>query len=276
MKPTTYRINRFILHIGLIALGIITVFPFIWMLLSSFKPNSEIVSANPSLLPHVWTLENYLSISDKFNFFRLFGNSLFLALIITALVIYTSLLGGYVFAKYSFRGRGTLFAVVLSTMMITWAVVIIPRYTMFESAGLRGSYLSIILPAAFSGFGIFMMRQSISTIPNELLEAARIDGASESLIFHRIIVPLSANSISALAIFQFLWVWEDYLWPYLMITDQDKQVLSVGLTTFSGQYSTDYGGLFAATSISIIPVLLVYVIFQSRFVAGASSAAVKG
>ena len=96
-------------------------------------------------------------------------------------------------------------------MMITWAVVIIPRYTMFESAGLRGSYLSIILPAAFSGFGIFMMRQSISTIPNELLEAARIDGASESLIFHRIIVPLSANSISALAIFQFLWVWEDYL-----------------------------------------------------------------
>jgi multiple sugar transport system permease protein/raffinose/stachyose/melibiose transport system permease protein len=121
-----------------------------------------------------------------------------------------------------------------------------------------------------------MMRQSMNNVPDEILEAARIDGASELYIFHRIVAPLSVNAISALAIFQFLWVWEDYLWPYLMLTTPSKQVLAVGLTTFSGQYSTDYGGLFAATTVSIIPVVIVYVIFQKRFVAGAASAAVKG
>src|SRR5699024_1053292 len=148
------------------------------------------------------------------------------------------------------------------TMMIPWAVTIIPRYTMFADVGLKGSWASLIIPAVFSGFGIFMMKQSMDGIPDEVLEAARMDGASELYIFHRIVLPMSTNAISALAIFQFLWVWEDYLWPYLMIDDDSKQVLAVGLTTFSGRYSTDFGGLFAATTLSILPVLIVYLIFQ--------------
>lgn len=270
------RFLQILLHVVLVVLAIITVFPFVWMFFSSFKNNPEIVSANPSFFPKTWTIDNYVSISDKLNFFRLFANSIFLSVVITFLVVYVSLLGGFVFAKYRFRGRGIAFGIVLSTMMITWAVVIIPRYSMFEMVGMRGSYLSIIIPAFVSGFGILMMRQSTIGIPNEILEAARLDGASESYIFHRIVIPMSGNAISALAIFQFLWVWEDYLWPYLMITNQDKQVLAVGLTTFHGQYGTDYGGLFAAATISVIPVLLVYIIFQRRFVAGAASAAVKG
>lgn len=161
-------------------------------------------------------------------------------------------------------------------MMIPWAVTIIPRYTIFEGVGLQNSWWSIIIPGLLSGFGIFMMRQSMESLPDEVLEAARIDGASEIKIFHRIVLPMSVNAVSALAIFQFLWVWEDFLWPYLMINDDHKQVLAVGLTTFSGRYSTDYGGLFAATTISILPVLIVYLIIQKRFVAGAASAAVKG
>ncbi|MCI6574958.1 MAG: carbohydrate ABC transporter permease [Arcanobacterium sp.] len=277
MKLTVFqRVEQVVLHLVLIILGALTVFPFVWMLLSSFKTNPEIVAANPDFLPREWTLANYMSISNKLNFFQLFANSVFLAVVITILVVYISLLGGFVFAKYQFPGKGIAFGIILSTMMITWAVVIIPRYTMFDAAHLRGSYFSIVLPAAVSGFGIFMMRQSISGIPDEILEAARIDGASEFFIFHKIVVPMSRNAISALAIFQFLWVWEDYLWPYLMITDQDRQVLAVGLTTFKGQYGTDYGGLFAATTISVIPVLIVYLVFQRRFVAGAASAAVKG
>ncbi|OKL52373.1 carbohydrate ABC transporter permease [Buchananella hordeovulneris] len=265
-----------VLHALLGAIGVLTVFPFAWMLVSSFKSNSEINAAAQSFWPKSWTLDNYVSVQEKLEFFRLFANSIFLSVVITAIVIYTSLLGGFVFAKYQFRGRGAAFAIILSTMMITWAVVIIPRYTLFESAGLRGSYASIIIPAAISGFGIFMMRQSMTAVPDEILEAARIDGASEPYIFHRIVAPMCRNAISALAIFQFLWVWEDYLWPYLMITSQEKQVLAVGLTTFNGQYGTDYGGLFAATTISVVPVLVVYVVFQRRFVAGAASAAVKG
>ncbi len=256
-------------------IGIVTVFPFLWMILSAFKPNSEINAAEQTFLPKSWTIENFLSIQNNFDFLRLFGNSVFLSVTITAIVLYTSALAGFVIAKYSFRGRGLLFGFTVGTMMIPWAVTIIPRYTMFVDVGLQDNYLSIIIPAAISGFGIFMMRQNMHAVPDEVLEAARIDGASEIHIFHRIVLPMSTNAIAALAIFQFLWVWDDYLWPYLMINDSSNQVLAVGLTTFAGQYGTDYGGLFAATTISILPVIVVYIIFQRRFIAGVASAAVK-
>lgn len=270
------RLQTILLEGALCLIGITTIFPFVWMLLSAFKPNSEIRALNQTLLPQQWTFENFLDLQEKFNFVRFFANSLGIALVVTVITIYTSCLCGYVLAKYEFRGRNALFGFILGTMMIPWAVTIIPRYTMFEAWGLRDNYLSLILPAVLSGFGIFMLRQSMSDIPDAVLEAARIDGASEIYIFHRIVLPMSRNAISALAIFQFLWAWEDYLWPYLMIDNEDLQVLAVGLTTFNGRYGTDYGGLFAATTISVIPVLIVYLIFQKRFIAGAASAAVKG
>lgn len=270
------KIQTLALEAALLILGITTVFPFIWMVLSAFKPNSEIRSLDQTLLPVEWTFDNFLGLQDKFDFIRFFANSLGIAVIVTVVTIYTSCLCGYVLAKYEFRGRNAIFAFILGTMMIPWAVTIIPRYTMFAAWNLRDNYLALILPAVLSGFGIFMLRQSMDDIPDAILEAARIDGASEVYIFHRIVLPMSRNPISALAIFQFLWSWEDYLWPYLMMDSEDKQVLAVGLTTFNGRYGTDYGGLFAATTISVIPVLIVYLIFQKRFIAGAASAAVKG
>lgn len=270
------KLSEVVMFVGLLLVGALVVFPFVWMVLSAFKTNAEINALDQTLLPQHWTLENFTGIQERFAFFRLFGNSVFLSVTICALSIYTSAIAGFVLAKYQFRGRNALFAFILSTMMIPWAVTIIPRYTMFVAAGLQNSWWSIIIPGLLSGFGIFMMRQSMGAVPDEVLEAARIDGASEIKIFHKIVLPMSVNAVSALAIFQFLWVWEDFLWPYLMINDDKKQVLAVGLTTFSGRYSTDYGGLFAATTISILPVLIVYLVFQRRFVAGAASAAVKG
>lgn len=270
------RIGRVLLHLGLLVVGLVTVFPFVWMVLSAFKSNAEIAGLEQTLLPARWTVENFVSMQQNFDFVRLFGNSVLLAVSITAIAIYTSAICGFVLVKYRFRGRTAIFAFVLGTMMIPWAVTIIPRYTMFTGAGLQDNYLSLIVPAALSGFGIFMMRQNMDAVPDEVLEAARVDGASEVYTFHRIVLPMSVNAISALAIFQFLWVWEDYLWPYLMLNNPDLQVLAVGLTTFSGRFATDYGGLFAATTISILPVIAVYVIFQRRFIAGAAAAAVKG
>jgi multiple sugar transport system permease protein len=270
------RLASLVLHIGLLSAALVTVFPFAWMLLSAFKSNAEISALEQTLLPRRWTLENFINMQENFDFLRLFLNSVVLSTAITVIVVYTSCLSGFVLAKYRFRGRNLLFAFVLSTMMVPWAVTIIPRYTMFVDAGLRDSWASIIIPAALSGFGIFMMRQNMDAVPDEVLEAARIDGASEIRIFHRIVLPMSINAISALAIFQFLWVWEDYLWPYLMLNSDELQVLAVGLRTFSGRYATDFGGLFAATTISILPVLVVYVVFQRRFIAGAASAAIKG
>lgn len=270
------RVLSIVLSIVLMLVGIITVIPFVWMVLSSFKTNEEIGALQQTLLPKFPTLENYTNLQSNFDFLRYFGNSIFIAVIVTALVIYISCLCGFVLSKYEFKGKKIVFGMVMMTMMIPWSVTIISRYSMFTKAGLQDTYLSLILPIMVSGFGIFMMKQDIGTLPDELLEAARIDGASEFSIFHKIVLPMSKNSISAIAIFQFLWVWEDYLWPYLMIDSEEKQLLAVGLTTFSGRYQTDYGGLFAATTISIIPVLIIYVIFQKRFVAGVAAGAVKG
>lgn len=274
MKPN--KIKLYAIHIFLIIFVILTVIPFFWMLSSSFKPASEIISHDQTFLPKAFTFDNYIKTQENFNFIRMFANSLFLASGITAMLVYTSVAAGYIFAKYEFRGKKILFGLILSTMMIPWSVTIIPKYTMMMKFGWIDSYLAFFIPALFNSFGIFLMKQSITSIPNEMIEAARMDGASESTILHKLVFPVSKNTIIAFIIFNFLWVWEDYLWPYLIISSEKKQVLSVGLKMFSGQYATDYGGLFAATSISIIPVLIVYIFFQKKFIEGVTSSSVKG
>lgn len=268
------RVQRILFEIFLLAASVVVVVPFVWMLISSFAPNSEIVKVNGPLFPKMSTFGNYIKVKD-FNFLQMFGNSIFISVTLTVLIIYTSAIIGYVLAKYKFRGRKLLFAVILGTMMIPWAVTIIPKYEMMMQFKWLDSYKALIIPAMVSGFGIFMFKQSITSLPDSLLEAARMDGASEWYIFHRIVLPMQKNTIASLAIFQFLWAWEDFLWPFLVITTQTKQLLSVGLRIFSGQYGTDYGGLFAGTTISIIPVIIVYVIFQKQFISGIASGSVK-
>lgn len=275
-NPKTARtIGSVILTVLLFVVALITIVPFLWMFISSFAPNSEIVKINGGLFPTPSTLDNYVSIQENFNFLRLFGNSVFVATVKTVIIIYTSALLGFVFAKMRFFGRDFLFAIVMSTMMIPWAVTIIPQYEMMVSFGWLNSYKALIIPGLVSGFGIFLFRQSISGISDELIEAARLDGASDTRIFHSLILPLSHNTIAALAIFTFLWNWEDYLWPFLMITDESKQLLAVGLKAFNGQYGTDYGGLFAATSLAIVPVIIVYMVFQKQFIAGIATGSSK-
>ena len=275
-NPKTARtIGSVILTVLLFVVALITIVPFLWMFISSFSPNSEIVKINGGLFPTPSTLDNYVSIQENFNFLRLFGNSVFVATVKTVIIIYTSALLGFVFAKMRFFGRDFLFAIVMSTMMIPWAVTIIPQYEMMVSFGWLDSYKALIIPGLVSGFGIFLFRQSISGISDELIEAARLDGASDTRIFHSLILPLSHNTIAALAIFTFLWNWEDYLWPFLMITDESKQLLAVGLKAFNGQYGTDYGGLFAATSLAIVPVIIVYMVFQKQFIAGIATGSSK-
>ena len=264
------------LNIVLIVCSILTVLPFIWMLCSSFKTNIEINALSQTFLPLNPTVQNYEDVLQKFDFLRYFFNSLIYALCITIMTIYTSALAGFVLCKYRFRGRQMLFTLILMTMMVPGVVTIIPRYSMMQTLGWVDSFKALIIPSIFTPFGIFMMRQACVGIPNEMLEAARIDGSNEFYTFHRIVLPQLRNSIVSIAIFQFLWAWDDYLWPYLVIRSGDKQLLSVALNLFSGRYSTDYAGLFAATSIAIIPVAIFYIIFQKRFIAGVSASAVKG
>ena len=270
------KVSSIALNALLLILGVVTVYPFVWMIFSSFKENQEIMALEQHLLPQKFIIDNYINMNAHFNFIRFFLNSIVITVVITLIVIYTSTICGFVLSKYKFKGRNLLFGFVLSTMMIPWCVTIIPKYSMIQAFGWMDSYKALIIPAMFSGFGIFMMKQHISALPDEILEAARIDGANEFYIFHKIVLPMSKNGIFSIAIFQFLWTWEDFLWPYLVITNKDKQLLAVGLKMFNGQYSTDYGALFAATAISIIPVLLIYLFFQKQFIAGIAASAVKG
>jgi multiple sugar transport system permease protein len=259
--------------LGLVS--VVALLPFAWMIASSFKANAEITSALPSFFPRAATGRNYSLVFSRFDFLGFFRNSLLVAGAKTAIIAYTSLVCGYVFAKYRFRLKEPLFALILGTMMIPWPVTIIPMYDIMTRLHLANSYASLIVPALLSSFGIFMMRQFISGIADSFIEAARIDGANELYILHRIIAPLCVNAISAIVIFHFLWSWEDFLWPYLMITDESRQLLPVALKNFNGRFYTNYGGLFAATALSIIPVLTVYLFFQKRFIAGVALAGIK-
>lgn len=267
--------KRVVFNAVLLVLALLTVIPFVWMLVSSFATNSDIVRISDSLFPRPSTLANYGDIQETFNFLRFFSNSVLICILKTAIVLYTSAVGGYVFSKLRFRGRKSLFGIILATMMVPWAVTIIPQYEMMLSFGLIDSYWSLILPFLVNGFGVFMMKQSMDSIDNEIIEAAKVDGAGDFRIFHTIMIPLSRNALSAIGIFVFLWNWEDYLWPFLMINDQNKQLLAVGLKLFNGQYGTDYGGLFAATTLAIVPVLLVYLFFQKRFISGLAAGSTK-
>ena len=273
MKRKTQAI---ILHAVLLVCSIATILPFLWMLSSSFKTNVEINALAQTFFPKNPTVQNYIDVVQKFNFLGYFRNSLVYALIVTVVSVYTSALTGFVLCKYQFRGRQAVFTMIMLTMLVPGVVTIIPRYSLMQGLGWLGSHKALLLPSLFTSFGIFMMRQASYAIPNEMLESARIDGANEFYIFHRIVLPQLHNSIISISIFQFLWAWDDYLWPYLVIRTEKKQMLSIGLNLFSGRFSTDYAGLFAATSIAIIPVVVFYIIFQKHFVEGVSSASIKG
>lgn len=269
-------LNMKLVYAALIIGSLAMLLPFIWLLASTFKIDAEIVGGNPTFFPQDPTIENYINMITQFHVGRYFMNSLVLSSVRTFIGVYTSLLCGYALAKHKFRGQNIVYGFILVTMMVPYFTTLIPMYNMVNSWGLNDTYAAIILPTLLSSFGIFMMRQyMIDGVPTELIEAAKIDGAGEFYIFHKIVIPQCVNMISALSIFLFLWNWEDFLWPYLVLSTDSKYPLSVALSQFTGQNVTHYGQLFAATAVTIIPILVVYLIFQKRFVEGVSMSGIK-
>ncbi len=262
---------------ALLAFGAVTMFlPFLWLILSTFKTNSEITMVPPSFFPRFFTLDNYYEVFKKFNIGRYFLNSTYLSVVKTSIGLYTSLLCGFIFAKYEFKFKKQIFSIVLFSMMVPYLTIVIPIYDLINKMNLSNTYTALVIVSLFSAFGIFMMRQYMQEgVPNELIEAARLDGASELRIFHSIAIPLSVNMISALVIFLFLWNWEDFLLPYLVLNDTKKFPLVVALNMFSGQNATNYAGLFAATAITIIPILVVYFMAQKRFIESVAMSGIK-
>lgn len=256
--------NYLILIIGAAAMLV----PFVWMLSTSFKPQSETITYPPRLLPLHPTLDNYLEVFDRLNIGRLYWNTAFVTTIKTAINVYTSTLLGYVFGKFRFRGRDLIFYLILSTWIIPFEVYMIPLYIMMVNMNLGDTYWALILPEISSAYAIFLFRQFMFTIPNDLIDAARIDGAGEWRIFHQLILPLSRPVLATLIAFYFMWNWNDFLWPLIVLTTSDKFVLPLGLALFVAQFGTQYGLTMAGASLAIVPVLIVFVAMQRYIIQG--------
>jgi multiple sugar transport system permease protein len=271
-KEKALRIlNWVILLIG----AIFMVVPFYWMVTTSFKYPSEVIAYPPIWIPTRVTLEHYEKIFTEMNFLRYFFNSAYISITVTAIVILTSAYVGYVFAKFDFWGKNAIFLCILATMMVPFPVTMIPMYLVMSRIGWVGSHKSLIIPALYSTFGIFMMRQFMHSIPNELREAAKIDGCGEFRIFWTIILPLTKSGLAALTIFTFMWNWDNFLWPLIVLNSDNAFTLPVGLAMFANQFWTDYALVLAGSTVTVAPVLLVFFLMQKRFIEGITLSGLK-
>jgi len=262
---------------AILTLGLLVVVgPFLWMALSSVKPEAEIRAVPPTWWPHTWTLGHYSDLFSRLDFPRYFTNSLIVAALVTAgNLLFCSLLG-YALAKLDFPGRTTLFRTVLAMLMVPGMVLFVPQFVLISNLGLANTYAGLVLPFLAGPFGVFLMRQFLLAIPDDLLEAARVDGAGEWRIFWRIVLPLARPALATLGILTFLTSWNNFLWPLVVATTADKYTLPVALALFSiGQNRTDYGLLLAGAVIVVLPVLIVFLMLQRHFMRGIATTGLK-
>lgn len=262
-------------HLLLLFGVLIMLFPFVWMFLSAFKPEQEILSVPPAIFPVKPVWDNFVQVYNRIPIFRYFKNSVLVAGISTIFVLVTSAFAGTVFAKYSFPFKNVLFIMVLGTTMIPFETYMIPFYIMVSKAGLVDTYIGIMSPLIITSFGIFLMRQHVASIPDDLMNAARIDGCSELGVFWNVILPLSKSLLSALAIFSFMFGWAFFVWPLIITNSADHFVMEVGLTMFQNQYTVEYGPLMAGTSLSVIPPLLVFIFLRRNIISGMATSGMK-
>lgn len=260
-----------------LGLGLIAVMsPFVWMALSSLKSEGEIRRVPPTWIPEAPTLDNFRDLFERLDFPQFFTNSTVVATAVTiGNLIFCSMLG-YVLAKADFAGKTTLFRLVLGTLMIPGMVTLVPLFVLVANMGLVNTYFGLILPFLAAPFGVFLMRQFFLGIPDELIDAARVDGASEARIFVQIVMPLAKPALATLAILTFLGSWNNFLWPLVVATTEDKYTLPVALALYStGQNQTDYGLLLAGAVVVVVPVLVVFLLLQRYFVQGVAMTGIK-
>lgn len=263
-------------YLILIVFTLIYLIPILWMAVSSFKPDAELFVYPPKLFPSHFSFENYIDAWNRGDFGLYFKNTTIVAVSATVLTVVINTMAGYAFAKYKFRGSTAIFLFFLATMMLPLEVLMIPIFQVIRVFKLYNNFWGLIIPSAATPAGVFLVRQYFLTIPNELMESARIDGASETKILLRLMLPLAKPVMSVLAVFAFLWRWNDYMWPLVVIRDTQKYTVQLALANFSGQYAVDWGSLLAMSVLTMIPVLIIFLIFQKQFMKGMVAGAVKG
>jgi multiple sugar transport system permease protein len=270
------RVARVLLYVVLIAGAALIILPFVYMLSTSLKSLDEVFSTPVQWIPDNFRWDNFSTAWREHPIPKYFKNSLIVAVCVTLLNLLTCSLAGYSFAKFCYPGRDLLFGIVLATLMIPLASLIIPLFMVVKSLGWVDSYWGLILPAGTSAFGIFLMRQHMRAIPDDLLDAARLDGSSEPRIFLGIVLPMSRTALSSLAIFIFMWNWDSFFWPLLVATDDTYRTLPLGIALFESSYGTNYPQLMAVALLAMLPVLVVFLVLQRNFIEALTMSGIKG
>jgi multiple sugar transport system permease protein len=261
----------------LIVTTFISLWPMYWLFVTAVTPTQETIKTPPDLIPIHASLSNFERLFAQATDYWQWGhNSLIIALAATLFHVVFDTLAGYGFAKKRFPGRDLLFWLILATLMVPDHVTLVPRYIVTRDLGLIDSILAVILPSTAAVFGIFLMRQYIQTLPSELEDAARIDGCSEIGVFWQVIMPLSKPAIGALAIFTFVRNWNDFLWPLIVLQKSPNYTLPVGVASLQGEFSTDYGIIFAGAALAALPMIIFFLMFQRYFLEGVRMGALKG
>lgn len=257
-------------------LVLVFLIPVLYIIFSSFKPINELFSTNPTFFPNQWTTNNYVEALQGGNFGRYIFNSFIVAVSSTILAVVINSMSGYALAKFRFKGDSVIMLIILSTIMLPLEIIMVPIFSVLKFFGLYNSLWALIIPPAATPTGIFLMRQYLLTIPDEIIQSARIDGASEWKIFYSIILPNAKPAIATLAIFSFMWRWNDYVWPLIAINSPKKYTLQLAIANFTGEFNTDYNSILAVSAISMIPMLIIFIIFQKQFVQGTVQSGMKG
>ncbi len=272
------QVSTILAYAFVIIIGLTTLFPFFWMVSSSLKPKSEIIFFR--LLPIEPTIENYVGALTRNPFGRWYINTTIVTALMVASTLFFSALAAYSLTKFRYRGRDLLFMLILSTMMVPSEMLIIPWYVGAQKLGIANSYTGIVFPGLISAFGVFVMRQAVMNVPNELIDAARVDGMSEPGIFLRIILPLVSGSLAALAVLTALGAWNDYLWPLIIAQDAEMFTLQVGISysalTETAEAGADWTVVMSATSIASVPMLILLIASQKYLVQGIALSGLKG
>ncbi|WP_422479059.1 carbohydrate ABC transporter permease [Pleomorphochaeta sp. DL1XJH-081] len=272
------RIARIVLYIIMLSIGFVFIFPFIMMVLSSFKFNKDVLAVPVKIFPVAWNWGSYKSAFTyaDYDFALYFINSFIVVIFAVGICIILSATAGYGFAKYKFRGNGILFAVVLSTIMIPFEAILVPLFLLVRSMSLQNTYAGLIIPQALTAFGVFMMRQFFYSMPDELIESARMDGANEYVVFMRISFPIARTAVLALIIFHAQFVWNMLVWPLIVISKPDMRTLPQAIALFSGVYYTPYPEQLAISVVACLPLLILYLFLSKYFVQGIAMTGLKG
>jgi len=274
VRRRRFDVGRAVAYVVLAIGSVVMAFPFVWMLLSSFKPLREIFRFD--FLPRTWTLANYAEVLLDTQFPRWFLNSLVVAGISTVSVLFFCSLVGYTLTRLRFPGRNAIFLLILSTLMIPTEMLVIPWYVMSTQFGWVNTYWGIAFPGLIPAFGVFLMRQFFATLPRDLFDAGRVDGVSEFGLFWRIGLPLVGPGLAALGIFNFVGNWNAFLWPLIVAKSPSMRTLPVGVAFFSGEAGTAWNLIMASSALAVIPVLVVFFVFQRQIIEGVVLTGVKG